>query len=132
MFKKIVEGVKYLHDRNIVHRDLKLMNIVVNDLNNPKIVDFGFARVGVEENFENGCGTPSYMAPELLMSTTTKRACKADIWALGIILFYLLTKTYPFRCSLDFIKLPMTTCYSKRSNKKGFVWTSFKTNPPGH
>lgn len=101
LFKKIVEGVKYLHDQNIVHRDLKLMNIVLADLDSPKIVDFGFARQGLDSNFENGCGTPSYMAPELLGSATNKRACKADVWALGVILFYLLTKNYPFRCKLE-------------------------------
>lgn len=101
LFRKIVEGVKYLHEKDIAHRDLKLMNIVVNDLNNPKIVDFGFARVGVNENFESGCGTPSYMAPELLVTSATKNAGKADIWALGVILFYLLTRTYPFRSLND-------------------------------
>ena len=82
-----------------MHRDLKLMNIVVNDLKTPKIVDFGFARYGIEDNFEGGCGTPSYMAPELLITSNAKKAWKADIWALGIILYYLLTKGYPFRCN---------------------------------
>lgn len=76
------------------------MNIVLFDLDMPKIIDFGFARKGINSNFESGCGTASYMAPELLSSNNNngKRAYKADIWALGVILFYLLTKKYPFRC----------------------------------
>ena len=76
------------------------MNIVLFDLDKPKIIDFGFARKGINSNFESGCGTSSYMAPELLSSNNNngKRAYKADVWALGVILFYLLTKKYPFRC----------------------------------
>lgn len=100
LFKKIVEGVNYLHGKDIVHRDLKLMNIVLNDIGSPKIVDFGFSRVGIDKNYESGCGTPSYMAPELLTNSTQKIASKADIWALGVILYFLLTKNYPFKCSL--------------------------------
>ena len=73
------------------------MNIVLNGLEHPKIVDFGFARKGINSNFESGCGTAYYMAPELLTSSYTKKACKGDIWALGVILYYLLTKYYPFR-----------------------------------
>ena len=104
LFRKIVEGVWYLHKQDIVHRDLKLMNIVLFDLEKPKIIDFGFARKGINLNFESGCGTASYMAPELLSSNNNngKRAYKADIWALGVILFYLLTKKYPFRCTASF------------------------------
>ena len=100
-----MEGVKYLHDKDIVHRDLKLLNIVVADLKSPKIVDFGFARYGIKENFESGCGTPSYMSPELLTASSVKEAYKSDIWAMGVILYYLLTKYYPFRCSYVLIQL---------------------------
>lgn len=98
LFKKIVEGVAYLHKNDIAHRDLKLGNIVLRDLEEPKIIDFGFARRGAHGNFESGCGTASYMAPELLSNTNTgKRASKGDVWALGVILYYLLVRKYPFR-----------------------------------
>ena len=103
LFRKLVEGVGYLHKSDIVHRDLKLQNVVLSSLDSPKIIDFGFARKGINLNFESGCGTANYMSPELLSSSNGKRAFKADIWALGIILFYLLTKKYPFRCRLMLI-----------------------------
>lgn len=108
MFKKIVEGVNYLHTNDIAHRDLKLMNIVLDDMETPKIVDFGFAKRGAHKNFDNGCGTPKYMAPELLGTSNEKKAWQADIWALGVILFYLLTKQYPFKCRF-FLMQPTTT-----------------------
>ena len=95
-----MEGVGYLHSCDVVHRDIKLNNIVLDNLDKPKIIDFGFARRGINNNFESGCGTVNYMAPELLNNLNNKKkACKADIWALGVILYYLITKRYPFRAT---------------------------------
>ena len=100
VFKRIVEGVAYLHSRDVAHRDIKLNNIVLDSLESPKIIDFGFARRGVNSNFESGCGTVNYMAPELLSNLNNKKkAGKADIWALGVILYYLITRRYPFRAT---------------------------------
>ena len=101
LFFKIVKGVEHIHNKNIVHRDLKLQNIVVKNLDTPKIVDFGFSRKGLYLNFDDHCGTPNYMAPELLSPKKSRKAIYADIWALGIILFYLLTEEYPFRGKLQ-------------------------------
>lgn len=102
LFRRIVEGVAYLHKMDVAHRDIKLNNIVLRDLAEPKLIDFGFARRGAHLNHESGCGTTSYMAPELLSSSNTgKRASKADVWALGVLLYYLLTRKYPFRASND-------------------------------
>jgi serine/threonine protein kinase len=76
------------------------MNIVVDEFATPKIVDFGFARHGVDKNFDNGCGTPNYMSPELLGTSVSKKAWQSDVWALGVILYYMLTKQYPYRGSV--------------------------------
>ncbi len=100
LFYKIVKGVEHIHSKNTVHRDLKLQNIVVKNLDSPKIVDFGFSRKGLFLNFDDHCGTPNYMAPELLFPKKSRKAVYADIWALGIILFYLLAEEYPFRGTL--------------------------------
>ena len=86
-----------MHSLNIVHRDIKLQNIVLCDLATPKIVDFGFSRKGLYQSFDDHCGTPSYMSPEIAFSKKNKKAVYSDIWALGVILYFLLTQKYPFR-----------------------------------
>jgi serine/threonine protein kinase len=87
LFIEILEGVKYLHGQNIIHRDLKLDNILIhNGRNNTfvKIADFGLAKglqIGGSNTIDRG--TPGYMAPEVLKSS--KYDIKADIYSLGVI-----------------------------------------------
>ena len=101
IFKKIAWAVKYLHEKNIVHQDLKLENILYNQSKNVvKLIDFGFSSENPEKkNINYICGTPHYMSPQAIKK---QKHClyKADIWALGIILYKLLTGDYPFRCKL--------------------------------
>jgi MAP/microtubule affinity-regulating kinase len=85
-----------MHQFNIAHRDLKLDNILIDNENNIKIIDFGFATsCRPNERLTINCGTPHYMDPDL-----AKRANylgqAADVWALGVILFILLTNKLPF------------------------------------
>ena len=115
LFHKIVKGVEHIHSKNIVHRDLKLQNIVVKNLDCPKIVDFGFSRKGLFLNFDDHCGTPNYMAPELLYPKKSRKAIYADIWALGIMLFYLLAEEYPFKGTLCSAQAKTKTSSSRRS-----------------
>jgi serine/threonine protein kinase len=65
---RLVEGVAELHSKDIMHRDLKLQNIMLrnNDITDPVIVDFGLARKGREDMNVRYCGTPGYIAPEVL------------------------------------------------------------------
>lgn len=60
-------AVKYLHERNIIHRDVKLENVLYNG-GDIKLIDFGFAMVleSEDETLNDFCGTPSYMSPEML------------------------------------------------------------------
>jgi serine/threonine protein kinase len=60
--------MRYLHGKNIVHRDLKLENILVDDRNNVKLIDFGFSLfcTSQDQKLKIFCGTPSYMAPEIV------------------------------------------------------------------
>lgn len=105
--KQIVSALKYCHERNVVHRDIKLENIFVRgdpereedevDLY-PSVVlaDFGFASIRpIEELLYDHPGTADYAAPELFQGVPY-RGDKADVWALGIVLYALFTGELPF------------------------------------
>lgn len=97
IFKQLAEGLDYIHRNNVVHRDLKLENILLDSDKNVKIIDFGFsAETQKNKPMNIFCGTPSYMAPELV---TRKYyfGHLVDIWALGISLYVLLCGYFPFK-----------------------------------
>ncbi|TGZ78921.1 Pkinase-domain-containing protein [Ascodesmis nigricans] len=100
VFKQLFSGLKYLHDRNIVHRDIKPENILITDKASlhVKLADFGLAKIIGEESFTTSlCGTPSYVAPEILRSNDTRRYDRAvDIWSLGVVLYICLCGFPPF------------------------------------
>ncbi|KAJ6648421.1 Serine/threonine-protein kinase polo [Pseudolycoriella hygida] len=93
---QILEGVKYLHENNIIHRDLKLGNLFLNDQLNVKIGDFGLAtRIEFDgERKKTLCGTPNYVAPEVL--TEIGHSFEADIWSIGCVMYALLVGRPPF------------------------------------
>jgi len=80
----------------VVHRDIKLENLLVNENRVVKLIDFGFSiAIDPATKLNVFCGTPSYMAPEIV--NKTQYSFPADIWALGILLFKILTSAFPFR-----------------------------------
>ncbi|CAI2305117.1 unnamed protein product [Caenorhabditis sp. 36 PRJEB53466] len=92
---QVVEGVLYLHDLKIVHRDLKLGNLFLNEDMEVKIGDFGLATtVENDERKKTLCGTPNYIAPEVL--NKMGHSFEVDIWAIGCILYILLFGQPPF------------------------------------
>ncbi len=97
-FKQLCESIKHLHSQNICHRDLKLENILIDDRNNVKLIDFGFSLLcsSLDQKLKIFCGTPSYMAPEIVQKKEYN-GFLTDIWSLGIILFVILSGTYPFK-----------------------------------
>ena len=93
-FKQIVQAVKYIHSKDICHRDLKISNILINHNNKIKIIDFGFAAYN-RSDFKTYCGTPSYMAPEMVKKVQYD-GIKTDNWSLGVVLYKMVTGEYPF------------------------------------
>ncbi|KAL4506793.1 hypothetical protein ABPG72_001214 [Tetrahymena utriculariae] len=95
IFRQILEAVLYLHKKRVIHRDIKLENILINSNRKIKLIDFGFS-IQVQPSFKLTmfCGTPNYMAPEII--NKKGYSFEVDIWALGILLYKLLTGYYPF------------------------------------
>lgn len=98
VFYQLVKAVDYIHTKSIVHRDLKLQNILLHNIDKVKIIDFGFACE--DQKLKVFCGTPSYMAPEIVKKIPYKGKA-ADIWALGVILYKMLTGMFPFKASTE-------------------------------
>ena len=101
IFKQVLHGIEYCHNKNVTHRDLKLENILLDDNNNVKIIDFGFGTCfSYDKKVKLFCGTPSYMAPEIV-NRVEYSGPPADVWALGVLLFVLLCGNYPFKAQVD-------------------------------
>ncbi|GLG98475.1 Serine/threonine-protein kinase polo [Gryllus bimaculatus] len=96
---QILIGVDYLHKRNIIHRDLKLGNLFLNDNMEVRIGDFGLAaKVEYQgERKKTLCGTPNYIAPEIL--TKKGHSFEVDVWSIGCIMYTLLFGKPPFETS---------------------------------
>jgi serine/threonine protein kinase len=95
LIREIAEGINYLHENNIMHRDLKPENIMINESKEVKIVDLGFGKIiGKEQKIHERLGTLSYIAPEVYQSKGYNR--EADIWSLGLIVYYLLSGSIAF------------------------------------
>ncbi|XP_030005646.1 serine/threonine-protein kinase PLK1 isoform X1 [Sphaeramia orbicularis] len=95
----LLKGVQYLHNNRVIHRDLKLGNIFLNDDMDVKIGDFGLAtKIEFDgERKKTLCGTPNYIAPEVLCKKG--HSYEVDVWSLGCILYTLLVGKPPFETS---------------------------------
>ena len=130
MFRQILSGLAYLHSNNIIHRDLKLENILINDIEKSyetnedlfflKIIDFGTAKIFDKNKYPRAIvGSIYYIAPEVLFKKYGK---ECDMWSAGVILYMFIVGSPPFdgktnREIMDKIKVGKYPKTGKRWNK---------------
>ncbi|NXX77901.1 TSSK6 kinase, partial [Urocolius indicus] len=98
IFVQIARAVQYLHEHNVVHRDLKCENVLLTaDGRRAKVSDFGFCKEihGSSDLSRTFCGSAAYAAPEVLMNIPYGPK-KSDMWSLGVILYVMVTGSLPF------------------------------------
>jgi serine/threonine protein kinase len=107
---QLLSAVKYVHDEGVVHRDIKLENILLNHCDDDIVLtDFGFSkRIGTQRCLNSCCGSPNYMSPEMLRAPRTQSGSlslpskhgsygrEVDLWSVGVVMYVLLVGQYPF------------------------------------
>lgn len=101
IMKQLFSALSYLHKKGIVHRDLKLENLLITEPNSLdiKLADFGLSKIVAGDALTTACGTPFYVAPDILLGTGYDSA--VDMWACGILLYVLLSGRLPFAADSD-------------------------------
>ena len=99
IFKQIIKGLQYIHKKKIVHRDIKLDNVLIDLTNTVKICDFGVCRIlqPGDVMYEH-CGTPAYIAPEIFKDEGYE-GFSCDVWSAGVTLYYMLAGMQPFKAN---------------------------------
>ncbi|KAL4558969.1 hypothetical protein LXL04_031095 [Taraxacum kok-saghyz] len=118
-FQQLIDGVEYCHSKGVYHRDLKPENLLLDSQGNLKISDFGLSALPAEgvSILRTTCGTPNYVAPEVL-SHKGYNGALADVWSCGVILYVLMAGYLPFD------EMDLTTLYNK-IDKAEFSCPSF-------
>lgn len=92
---QIVMAIGHLHSKGIMHRDLKLENVLVSESGYLKIIDYGLAKLSSDTSLaQTYCGTPEYLAPEMIQGTGHDQT--VDWWAVGILTYELMIGGTPF------------------------------------
>ena len=97
VFEQIISGIEYIHRLHVVHRDLKLENILIDHDRTIRLVDFGLSNTyKSEERLKTACGSPCYAAPEMVESKTPYEPVMVDVWSSGVILYAMVCGCLPF------------------------------------
>lgn len=124
LFKNVLEGLKYLHERNIMHRDIKPENLLFRSdhlhLKNPiALADFGLATVNDSDipYLFFRCGTPGYVAPEIYEAEDPMDhyGVKCDMFSLGVTLYFALTGEMPYPGKKKILKQNVQICWDLKS-----------------
>uniref|UniRef100_A0A061QZE5 Pkinase-domain-containing protein n=1 Tax=Tetraselmis sp. GSL018 TaxID=582737 RepID=A0A061QZE5_9CHLO len=108
IMRGLLSGVAHLHEQGIAHRDIKLENILLVsgcDVTKVKLIDLGMAKHLVSDGLNSVCGTPLFMAPEVLRPSEKRDVCRsryglqADVWSCGVVLYMLLSGCPPFQAN---------------------------------
>lgn len=96
IFQQLISAVDHCHTRGIVHRDLKLDNILLDSEKNVKLADFGSSgRIRGNELMQTWCGSPEYVAPEIILHEAYQGPL-VDVWSCGVVLYTMLCGKYPW------------------------------------
>jgi len=130
LFMGILRGLKRMHDLDIVHRDIKTENILLQAGDVPMVADFGLAcRLSDEQQMSRRCGSAGFVAPEVCLGNPYD--CKVDNFGAGVILYFMLSKEMPFsspdrdsaatmrktvKCSLHLQRAPFSAMTSRLRN----------------
>lgn len=93
---ELLVTLRHLHSKHIVYRDLKSENVLIDHNGHIKLIDFGFSKKVDVQRAKTLCGTPEYMAPEILMKSKSGYGCSIDYWALGVLAYEMSTGSSPF------------------------------------
>lgn len=124
---QIAGAIKYMHSKGIIHRDLKMGNIFLDSQMNAKIGDFGLAALLVTGRDMHTirrttlCGTPNYIAPEILEKGRKGHDHMVDIWSLGIIMYAMFTSKPPFQSST-------TDEIYRRARERDYEWPTMENS----
>ena len=117
---QVFSGISYIHRKNVVHRDIKLDNILISEKSKEiciKIIDFHIATFSMGKRLSKVTGTTNYIAPEVIKESYTE---KCDMWSCGVIMYLLLSGKFPFKAD-DRNELLNNISYGKYNLERG-VW----------
>tara|TARA_R110002050_G_scaffold84115_2_gene179715 strand:- start:168 stop:1043 length:876 start_codon:yes stop_codon:yes gene_type:complete len=117
---QVLLTLQYIHGKGVIHRDLKLGNLLINDAMQIKLGDFGLATKleSDDERRRTVCGTPNYIAPEIINKESDGHTFPVDVWSVGCIIFTMLVGKPPFQSS------QIKDTYSK-IRTSSYQWPSF-------
>lgn len=115
---EVLKGLDFLHDQNVIHRDIKSDNILLNTKGNVKLADLGYSsNVDTDEKRKTAVGTPYWMSPEIVNRMPYDK--KTDVWSFGILLIELIQKKPPYYDQSP-IQAILTICSTGRPEIEGF------------